>query len=916
MLLVDGHALMHRGFHAIPHLSTKSGEPTNAIYGFTLLLLRAIKELDPIYVVVTFDLPQRTFRDEIYSDYKANRSIPPENLIVQIPRVKDLVKTLNIPIYEIPGYEADDLIGSLAKQVSQKYDIDVVIVTGDMDTLQLVDDRIKVFAPKKGMVETQTYGEPEVIKKFGLNPKQLVDYKALRGDPTDNIPGVKGIGEKTAIELLQEFETLENIYSYLAHAHEPSHAPHGSKGTVIRPRIAKLLETYRENAFMSQKLGRIVCDIDIDLDLEKARLADYDQKKVHELFFELEFRSLLDKLPKSSSDSMIPEHHKRETGGYQLIDTEAKFIQFFREFQNQKTFALDTETTSLKPFLAKLVGIGFSWKSGEAYYIPETIITSRLVEYLERDDLILIGQNIKYDYLVLQLYGITLKGKFFDTMVAAYLLNPGSRNLDLDSLTFNEFGFRKTSTESLIGKGKNQITMAEVDVQKVSDYCCEDADYTWRLAGKLRTELEEKSLKSIFLNIEMPLIPVLASMEKWGIKLDPKILENLSIEAKKEIGKLETRIYSFAGSQFNIGSPLQLKAILFDQLHIPTDNLKKGKTGLSTAATELEKLRGLHPIIDLIFEWRELTKLKNTYLDALPLLIDPGTHRIHSSFNQTIAATGRLSSTDPNLQNIPIRTALGRKVRSAFIAEHGYKLVSVDYSQIELRLAAHLSEDERMIKIFVNGGDIHTVTAQEIFGVKDQEAVTDDMRRSAKTINFGVLYGLSAHGLSSRIPGISHGVAQDFIDKYFQTYPKLTAYLEDITAKARVTGYVKNEIGRVRYLPEIKSSNWQIRAGAERAAINMPFQSMNADIIKMAMNKLAEAGLNSRDDCRLLLQVHDELVFEIHENQLHFCIKQIKTIMQDIYKLKVPLVVEAKVGDNWEEMDKVILNTGFPFSRE
>ncbi|MDP2598560.1 MAG: DNA polymerase I, partial [Candidatus Liptonbacteria bacterium] len=514
-----------------------------------------------------------------------------------------------------------------------------------------------------------------------------------------------------------------------------------------------------------------------------------------------------------------------------------------------------------------------------------------------------IGHNIKYDYLVLKRAGIPLAGMAFDTMIAAYLLNSGARAFDLDTLSFNEFGFRKTKIESLIGTGKAQISMADVPLEKVAAYCCEDADFTWRLAEKLEGRLQEMKLMHIFENIEMPLIKVLAEMEDCGIRIDPIILKALSKEATIEIGKLEKKIWKQAGEEFNVASPIQLKQMLFEKLAIPTEELKRGKAGLfSTAATELEKLRGLHPIIDLIFEWRELSKLKSTYFDALPKLINPETGRLHTSYNQTIAATGRLSSSDPNLQNIPIRTELGRKIRRAFVADKKFKLVSIDYSQIELRIAAHLSGDNKMILAFQSGEDIHIATAREVFG---QDEVTADMRRAAKTINFGVLYGLSAYGLKTRIPGVSQGQAQEFIDKYFRTYKDLTQYLDRVVEETRKSGYVRNEIGRVRPLPEINSSQFQVRSAAERAAINMPFQSMNADIIKMAMNKLKEDDLTTNPDCRLLLQVHDELVFEIAADEVETFVPKIVKIMSEIYKLKVPLMVEAKVGDNWEEMSKL-----------
>ena len=893
LLLVDGNALVHRGFHAIPHLSNKKGEPTNGVYGFALLFLKALKDLKPQYVAVAFDLPAPTFRDRLYEPYKAKRVKAPDELYQQIPRVKDLVAAFGLPIYEEKGYEADDIIGSLSA-IAKKRDFRVMILTGDLDALQLVDESVKVYAPKQGLAETKVYDEAAIKERYGLRPDQLIDYKALRGDPSDNIPGVRGIGEKTASELLQKFGTLEQVYDYVK----------GKDTKRVSERVKTLLLEHEKDAELSKRLVRIVRTMKLPFDLKNLRLDGYDESKVYELFRELEFKSLLDKLPKTQNTALLLD--QRETNGnYQLLESAKEYEKFLHELQQQKEYALDTETTSLSPVQAEIVGIGFSWKNGKAYYVPASMVDERLKKILQNDHGTKIGHNLKYDYLVLKRNSIPLGGAWSDTMIAAYLLSPGSRNFDLDSLSFAEFGFRKTPITKLIGEGRKQKSMAEVPVPDVADYCGEDADYTWRLYKKLLPRLEEMRLLEIFRDIEMPLSKVLAEMEYRGIKVDAKHLGGLSKTAEKEIEKLQKHIWKLSGGEFNIGSPIQLKEVLFEKLKIPTENLKKGKTGLSTAATELEKLRDLHPIVALIFDWRELTKLKNTYLDTLPNLINPATGRVHTSYSQTIAATGRLSSSDPNLQNIPVRTEFGRGIRKAFVAEEGFTLLAIDYSQIELRLAAHLSKDKKMMEAFKNGDDIHTATAMEIFGVKDPRKVTELQRRSAKTINFGVLYGLSAYGLTSRIPGVSQGEAQDFIDKYFATYSGLTKYLEEVVAEVRRKGYVKNELGRVRYFPEISSSQFQVRSAAERAAINMPFQSLSADIIKMAMNKLSEQGLTNEEDCRLLLQVHDELLFEVKKDKVEKYAREIAKIMTSVYKLSVPIEVEAKSGHNWEEMQKV-----------
>src|SRR3990167_8887205 len=644
LLLVDGNALVHRGFHAIPHLSNKKGEPTNGVYGFALLFLKALKDLKPQYVAVAFDLPAPTFRDRLYEPYKAKRVKAPDELYQQIPRVKDLVAAFGLPIYEEKGYEADDIIGSLSA-IAKKRDFRVMILTGDLDALQLVDESVKVYAPKQGLAETKVYDEAAIKERYGLRPDQLIDYKALRGDPSDNIPGVRGIGEKTASELLQKFGTLEQVYDYVK----------GKDTKRVSERVKTLLLEHEKDAELSKRLVRIVRTMKLPFDLKNLRLDGYDESKVYELFRELEFKSLLDKLPKTQNTALLLE--KRETNdNYQLLESAKEYEKFLRELREQKEYAVDTETTSIDPLQSRLVGIGFSWKAGHAYYVPATIIDGELKKILQSEDSLKIGHNIKYDYLALKKNQIQLGGHWSDTMIAAYLLSPGSRVFDLDTLSFTEFGFRKTPITKLIGEGRKQKSMADVPVPDVADYCGEDADYTWRLYKKLLPRLEEMRLLEIFRDIEMPLSKVLAEMEYRGIKVDPDHLRGLSKKAEKEIEKLQQRIWKFAGAEFNIGSPIQLKEVLFEKLKIPTENLKKGKTGLSTAATELEKLRDLHPIVSLIFEWRELTKLKNTYLDTLPQLINPATGRVHTSYSQTIAATGRLSSSDPNLQNIPVRT--------------------------------------------------------------------------------------------------------------------------------------------------------------------------------------------------------------------------------------------------------------------
>lgn len=915
-MLIDGNALVHRGFHAIPFLTTKSGEPTNAVYGFTMILLRAITDLKPTHIACTFDLAGPTFRHEKYADYKGTRVKAAQELYDQFPRVKEIVRALNIPIYEQEGFEADDMLGTLATKLHQQdKDGEIMIVTGDLDTLQLVNHKIKIYTLRKGLTDVAIYDSEAVKERYGLTPEQMIDYKALRGDPSDNIKGVKGIGEKGAIDLIKEFGNIENLYSHL-HANK--------KIDKIKPRTRQLLIEQEESARFSRELSEIICDVELDSNLPSYIFNENNLAKTINLFKELEFNSLVAKLPKNYSEksqrpkaktnndvsineaieeSPQPKVDENWQADYIFVNSESKLKSLIEQLKNQKEFAIDTETTSLNEMEARLVGISISFHEGQGFYIPANLVLEsvELKKILESKTIKKIGHNIKYDYLVLQNEGIVLGGVDFDTMIASYLLNAGTRQHGLDALSFNELGHSMQSIDELIGKGKNQITMDQVDPEKVSWYAAEDVDATLRLKNIFESRLTDQGLDSIFRDIEMPLIEVLALMERTGIKVDVGLLENLSQKAAKQINLLEQSIYKLAGQEFNINSPKQMKEILFEALGLESFG-KKTKTGLSTAAGELEKMLGQHPIIEKILEYRELAKLQSTYLLALPEIVNKRTGRIHTSYNQTIAATGRLSSTNPNLQNIPIRgVGLGSEVRKAFVASSGYKLLSIDYSQIELRMVAHLSGDKNMLKVFQNNQDIHTNTAMEIFGVTANK-VTPDMRRDAKTINFGILYGLSSFGLSSRIGEVSMSEAKDFIEKYFKAYPGIKNYVDEIKEEVKKSGLVKNELGRIRKFPEIKSSQFFIRAAAERAAVNFPIQSLAADVIKIAMINIDKQLLGENNDIKMLLQVHDELVFEVKEDKVDFWAKKIIPIMESAIKLSVPVTVEAKVGDNWGEM--------------
>lgn len=944
LVVIDCNALIHRAWHALPPLSDKEGHLTNAVYGFTMIFIKALKDLKPEYLAATFDLKGKTFRHEEYEQYKATRVKQPDEFYDQIPVVKEVLRAFNVPIFEMQGFEADDVIGTIANlKTVDRPDIDTIIVTGDQDCLQLVDYNTKVLSPHKGFSETILYGEAEVKEKYGgLTPKQLIDYKGLRGDTSDNIPGVKGIGEKGAIDLLLNFHTLDGIYKNI-------------KSDKIKDRTRELLVEQKEQAYLSKKLATIVTDVPIDFILEITRFHGYDQNAVIDIFQRLNFKTLMRQLStltqagieaktgqgglfekKSESlDEAAAEKKETKLPGrigrqdYQLVSDEKALKKFLADLKKQAEFCFDTETTSLNPFEARLLGISFCWQAGEAYYVTEKMIASareELAKIFENKKIKKIGHNLKYDIEIVSQYFFSEKLKtkhtlsnqeveniYFDTMIASYLLNPGSRQHSLDTISFVELGYQMQSIEELIGKpasaslrrgkGQGQITLADIPVEKVSWYSCEDSDICFRLYKKFAPELEKQNIFGLFENLEMPLVQVLADIERNGVKINSKFLTDLSKDLGKKISALEKKIYKLAGIEFNVASPKQLKEVLFDKMQISSAGLGKTKTGISTGASELEKLKGEHEIIDLILEFRELSKLKNTYLDALPLLVDKDDSRVHTSFNQTVTATGRLSSSEPNLQNIPIRSELGAQIRTAFIAEPGYRLVKADYSQIELRIVASLADDAAMLEIFKSGGDIHTQTAAIINNVKAEE-VTKEMRRKAKEVNFGVLYGMGAWGLASRT-GISNAEAHDFINKYFQVFKNVKKYLDETVEIARDKGYVETLLGRRRYLPEINSSMGQVRSGAERMALNHPIQGTAADLIKLAMIEINKKLADVSPESRMILQVHDELVFEVPEREIKKVAEFIKDKMCSVLKLKAPIEVEISAGGNWGETEKI-----------
>lgn len=919
-IIIDGNALLHRAFHALPPMTTKDGTLVNAVYGFTTTLLKIIKELKPDYLCAAFDRKGVSRRAEEFTAYKAQRIKQPDELYTQIPLIEEVLAAFNIPVVESleVGWEADDVIGSVVTELKKQTDIQKIIVTGDLDTLQLVNGQTEIFTMKKGLSETITYDEKGVIERFGLTAAQMIDYKALRGDPSDNIPGVSGIGEKTAIDLLKNFNTLENIYEAIDHQTK--------KLSEIKSGVLEKLKLHREDAFLSKKIVTINTSLETDFDLDKTKLEPFDKEKVAKVFRQLEFKSLLAKINdlaiqtqssttslashvagqatmSLSTTSQIQKQPGQQKVNYQLIADAEAFKILLKKLGTPAIITLDTETTSLNVFEAKLLGISLSWQEGLAYYLsikdlPENSL-NKLGQILNNKKI--VGHNLKYDYAILCQAGLTMPAEnlYFDTLIAAYLLTSANRNLDLDSLAFTEFGYTMQPIEDLLGlRGKDQLTMDQVPVAKVSWYSCEDVDFTFRLFKKYEPAIKAANNQKLFQDVEMPLIAVLADIEKTGILIDKEFLKNLAKEFSKDIKTIEQKVYKMAGQEFNLASPLQLKEILFDKLQISTKGLKKTKTGISTAAGELEKMSGLHPIIDLMSEFRELSKLQNTYIEALPEQTDEH-GRIHTSFNQTVTSTGRLSSSNPNLQNIPIRTPLGQQIRKAFIAPKGFRLLSADYSQIELRIIASLSGDQNMIETFKRHEDIHAKTAAFIHNVA-LDKVDSFQRRSAKEINFGIIYGLGSTGLAQRAK-ISRDQAKDFIAKYFAGYPKIKAWLDETKVQARELGYVETLFGRRRYLPEINSTVPMIRASAERMAINAPIQGTAADLLKMAMVKVWLGLPKISTKSKILLTVHDELVLEVPNEDIPAVSAFVQTTMENVCQLKVPIKVHIEAGKNWQE---------------
>lgn len=901
LVLIDGHALLHRAWHALPPLTTKRGQVVNAVYGFLLVFFKVLKELKPTHVAVTFDVAGPTFRHEAYEGYKATREKQPDELYAQIPLLKGVLEAFGITVVEKEGVEADDVIGTLSA-VAAAAKLPTTIVTGDLDTLQLVDDNTRVMTLRKGLSDTIFYDPAAVVARYGLPPSAMVDYRALKGDPSDNIPGVKGIGEKTAATLIAHFHTFDDLVR-AAKGPDPAVAP-------LTERLRSMILEHLEDAVMSRSLSVIHRDVPLPVTLAELRRRAYDTDTLVRLFQEYEFKSLLPKLTEletlptdtpplaAPSATAVPDATR-----YEIVRTDKEFTSFLETLRAQPAVAMRTLASDHRPFTATLLALGFCWEPGVAYAVlldgkPKRLIALRSA--LEDASISKWGHDMKFDMEVLMMHGVSLAGVVGDTMLASYLLNPGSRAHDIETISFTECGHRMTTLAQLLGEKKEEKRLEEVSPHARAAFVCEQADYVWRLSDTFSKGLADAQLDKLFATIEVPLIHVLARMERQGISVDRRRLAASARAVGIRIAALEKKIHRLAGEPFNIASPLQLKRILFERLNISSQGIGKTKTGLSTAAAELEKLVDEHPIVPLLLEYRELAKLKSTYLDALPLLIEKRSKRIHTSFNQTIAATGRLSSSDPNLQNIPIRTELGNEVRKAFVAKRGMTLLSADYSQIELRIVASLANDRAMIEIFEHGEDIHRATAAKIHGIPEAE-VTKAIRSTAKEVNFGVIYGMGSWGLSSRT-SLSQSEARAFIEKYFATFAGVKAYLDATKEVAKKQGYVETLFGRRRYLPEIQSGMANVRAGAERMAINMPIQGTAADIMKLAMIAI-DARLSSVEPrARMLLQVHDELIFEVPTKSVAVVARFVKEVMEGVVTLKVPIEVHLSAGRSWGEL--------------
>jgi DNA polymerase-1 len=905
VVLVDGFGLIFRAYFALPTtMTTAEGEQTNAIYGFASMLLDVLKKRDPDYAVIALE-SGRTFRHELYPDYKGTRASMPDDLRSQLDRVNELIDALNIPVKKKDLYEADDVIGTLSRELAADGH-QVVIITGDSDLLQLVGDNILVVLPgARRFGEFREFNTEAVLERYGFGPEFVPDYKALVGDTSDNIPGVPGIGDKTAKKLIADFGDLENII-----AHVDDVTP-----TRARNALAANIEQARE----SKRLATIVRDVELELDLQTARVGDYDRDTVVNLFRTLEFRSLINKLPECTNGSETEEPSapvvEREPSVQQTVRTLDELDALIADIRETGEIALDVETTATDPMLAVLVGIAIATSPSRSYYVPvghesgeqlnADVVREKLDPVLADPALKVYTHHGKYDLQVMVRHGYTDRPLAFDTMIAAYLL--GESSIRLKDLSFNRLGVVQTEITELIGTGRNQLTMDRVDIDLAAPYACADVECTFGLVEPLRNDLARRSQIELLETIELPLVNILIEMERTGIAIDPDELAGFASELGQRLQELDDEVDTLAGRPIAIGSNKQMGALLFDELKLTPG--RKTKTGYSVDSDTLENIRDEHPIVPLVLEHRSLAKLKSTYADTLPTYVHPVDGRVHTTYNQTVAATGRLASTNPNLQNIPIRTELGRRIRRAFIADHRPEhrvvdnavFLAADYSQMELRILAHMSGDPALVDAFRSGDDIHRATAALVNNVS-MDAVTSDMRRIAKTVNFGILYGMQAFGLS-RDTGMPRAEAQDFINRYWDRLPKVKEFFDTVIENGKANGYVETLSGRRRYLPDLTSTNGMRRQGAIRMAMNMPIQGTQADIIKLAMINLRKELREQRLPAAMLLQVHDELVLEVDESRLPEIASVVRETMQDAFTLDVPVIADMRVGQNWEDME-------------
>ena len=911
LILVDGSSYLYRAFHALPPLTNSKGLPTGAVKGVINMMRRLQKDYPDSTTAVIFDAKGKTFRDDIYSDYKANRPPMPDELRSQIQPIHDVIRAMGMPLISIGGVEADDVIGTYAVQATEKKQ-PVVISTGDKDIAQLVNEHISLV---NTMTDTELDREG-VIAKFGIPPELIIDFLALLGDKSDNIPGVPGVGEKTALGLLQGLGGIDSIYQRLDEVETLSFR--GAKT------MAAKLEEHRDLAYLSYQLATIKTDVEVDLAVDELANQAPDNEKLLNLFIDLEFKTWINELsgdatpaqPKSTSQAIQPSSQPSvvapSTINYETLLDQQQFSNWLQKLQNSQLMAVDTETTSLNYMVADLVGISLAVEAGEAAYIPfghdylgapqqlpREMVLEAIKPILEDPKIKKVGQNLKYDTSVLAQHGIDLKGIAYDTMLESYVINSVATRHDMDSLAQHYLDVETTSFTEIAGKGSSQLTFNQIALEQAGPYAAEDADITLRLHQALWPQVKaELPLKTLFEEIELPLIKVLSRIERTGALVDDTLLFQQSQELAERLAELETQAWELAGQQFNLASPKQLAEILFTKLEIPV--LKKTAKGApSTKEEVLQELALDYPLPKVLLEHRGLAKLKSTYTDKLPVMINSTTRRIHTSYHQAGTATGRLSSSDPNLQNIPIRTAEGRRVRQAFIAPEGHRLIAADYSQIELRIMAHLSGDQNLLKAFEQGQDVHRATAAEVFGVNLAQ-VTIDQRRSAKAINFGLIYGMSAFGLAKQL-NIGRKQAAEYIELYFQRYPGVQDYMNQVRHSAAEKGYVETHFGRRLYLPEINSRNGMHRQAAERTAINAPMQGTAADIIKLAMINVDNWLRNQKLKSRMIMQVHDELVLEVPESEHQQVIIGIKECMENAASLQVKLVVDVGVGDNWDE---------------